>query len=84
MNFQNFKSGLDTVVVSKKVKDINPDKIELNTFMTYRWLSMDENLLKSVANIQQINSKLTAEQEYKLLLFNTPKLNRFNPRYIKK
>jgi len=85
MQFNKFKRSLDAIIVSKDISVIDKTESEnLNTFMTYRWLSMKSELLSSIANIQVINSKMTANREAKLLMYNTPRLRSFNPVYIKK
>ena len=85
MNYPAFKKNLNAIVVSKKIDTINKsEEADLNMFMTYRWLSMCQDTICDTAKIQVIDCKISAQQETKLLMFNTPKLNKFNPHYIKK
>jgi hypothetical protein len=91
MDWQKFKRTLNTIVEDKSSDDLgaqmDPEKggEKPNVFMSYRWLSMDEKLLQSVADVQvSANKYLTPEQEMLMMLHCTDEAYDFRPRYIKK
>jgi hypothetical protein len=55
------------------------DRKSFNHFMIIRALSMDEEILETMAQLYQIFDKIPSPQFYKLLIALVPKSNRFFP-----
>jgi hypothetical protein len=80
------KSVFDHVKHIRQVQDpryytslSDDDKKSFNHFMILRALSMDENLVESMAQLYQVLDKIPSPQFYQLLINIVPKSNRFYP-----
>ena len=91
MDFRKFNRVLRNIVCKESIDSLRKQMDreeggeEPNLFLAQRWISMDENCLQDMADIQvKSNKLLTAKQTMAMMYHCIEEEYDFRPRYIKK